>query len=56
MSNNSLPDVLNVKPLPSIQTMNVETNQLDPIVINQGFCRFVLEKKRNLGCWFSHNF
>ena len=45
MSNNSLPDVLNVKPLPSIQTMNVETNQLDPIVINQGFCRFVLEKK-----------
>ena len=41
----SLPDVLNVKPLPTIQTMNVETNTLDPIVINQSFCRFVLEKK-----------
>jgi hypothetical protein len=45
MSNNSLPDVLNVQPMPSIQTMNIETNQLDPIVINQGFARFVLEKK-----------
>ena len=45
MSNSSLPDVLNVQPLPSIQTMNIETNQLDPIVINQGFARFVLEKK-----------
>lgn len=45
MSNQSLPDVLNVQPLPSIQTMNIETNQLDPIVINQGFARFVLEKK-----------
>jgi hypothetical protein len=45
MSNQSLPDVLNVQPLPSIQTMNIETNQLDPIVINQGFCRFVLERK-----------
>ena len=45
MSNNSLPDVLNVKPLPSVQTMNVETNQLDPIIVNQSFCRFVLEKK-----------
>jgi hypothetical protein len=45
MSNNALPDVLNVKPLPSIQTMNVETNQLDPIIVNQQFCRFVLEKK-----------
>lgn len=45
MSNNSLPDVLNVQPMPSIQTMNIETNQLDPVVINQGFARFVLEKK-----------
>ena len=45
MSNQSLPDVLNVQPLPSIQTMNIETNQLDPIVINQNFARFVLEKK-----------
>jgi hypothetical protein len=45
MSNQSLPDVLNVQPIPSIQTMNIETNQLDPIVINQNFARFVLEKK-----------
>ena len=45
MSNQSLPDVLNVQPLPSIQTMNIETNQLDPIVINQNFARFVLERK-----------
>ena len=45
MSNSQLPDVLNVKPLNAIQTMNVETNQLDPIVINQNLCRFVLERK-----------
>ena len=45
MSNSQLPDVLNVKPLNAIQTMNVETNQLDPIVITQNLCRFVLERK-----------
>tara|TARA_R110000737_G_scaffold39731_6_gene59777 strand:+ start:12 stop:1445 length:1434 start_codon:yes stop_codon:yes gene_type:complete len=41
----SLPDVLNVKPLNAIETMNIETSQLDPIVINQNLCRFVLERK-----------
>lgn len=42
----ALPDVLNVQTVAtSVQTMNIETNQLDPVVINQQFCRFVLEKK-----------
>lgn len=45
MSNSQLPDVLNVKPLNAIETMNIETSQLDPIVINQNICRFVLERK-----------
>ena len=45
MSNSQLPYVLNVKPLNAIETMNIQTNQLDPIVINQNLCRFVLERK-----------
>jgi len=45
MSNSQLPDVLNVKPLNAIETMNIETSQLDPIIINQNLCRFVLERK-----------
>jgi len=45
MSKSQLPDVLNVKPLNAIETMNIETSQLDPIVINQSICRFVLERK-----------
>jgi len=40
-----LPDVLNVKPLNAIETMNIETSQLDPIIVNQNICRFVLERK-----------
>ena len=40
-----LPDVLNVKPMASVDTMNIDTNILDPIVINSGFARFVLERK-----------
>ncbi len=40
-----LPDVLNVKPMATIDTMNIDTNILDPIVINSGFARFVLERK-----------
>jgi len=40
-----LPEVLDVKPMPVVESMNVETNQLDPVIINQTFCRFVLEKK-----------
>lgn len=40
-----LPDILDIKPMPVVESMNVETNQLDPVIINQSFCRFVLEKK-----------
>lgn len=40
-----LPDVLNVKPMATIETMNIDTNILDPIVINDTFARFVLERK-----------
>jgi len=40
-----LPDVLNVRPMASVDTMNIDTNILDPIVINSGFARFVLERK-----------
>lgn len=48
MSNNgniNLPDALKTKPLPTISTMSVDTNILDPVVINNTFARFVLEKK-----------
>ena len=45
MSGQSLPSVLNVQPMATVQTMNIETNQLDPVVINQTFARFVLERK-----------
>ncbi len=42
---NSLPSVLNVAPMATVENMNIETNQLDPVVINQTFARFVLERK-----------
>ena len=41
----NLPEALLTAPMASVSTMNVETNVLDPIIINQGFARFVLEKK-----------
>ena len=40
-----LPDVLNVKPMATIETMSIDTNILDPIVITPTFARFVLERK-----------
>lgn len=40
-----LPAALITKPLPSISTMNVDTNILDPLIVNNTFARFVLEKK-----------
>ena len=40
-----LPDALLLKPIPTVQNMNVETNILEPVVITPTFCRFVLEKK-----------
>jgi len=45
MSNSQLPQALLTTPMSSVSTMNIETNVLDPIVINQNFCRFVLERK-----------
>tara|TARA_R110002072_G_scaffold225_3_gene1693 strand:- start:5113 stop:6546 length:1434 start_codon:yes stop_codon:yes gene_type:complete len=44
-SNISLPPALLTAPMATVSTMNVETNVLDPIIINQGFARFVLERK-----------
>lgn len=41
----SIPEALLTKPLATVSTMNIETNILDPIVINQNFARFVLERK-----------
>lgn len=41
----SIPDALLTRPLATVSTMNIETNILDPIVINQNFARFVLERK-----------
>tara|TARA_B110000046_G_scaffold166438_1_gene183329 strand:+ start:315 stop:1751 length:1437 start_codon:yes stop_codon:yes gene_type:complete len=47
MSSNkvNLPPALLTAPMTTISTMNIETNVLDPIVVNQGFARFVLERK-----------
>ena len=44
-NNNRLPEALLVRPMTTVRSMNIETNVLDPIVINQNFCRFVLERK-----------
>tara|TARA_R110002073_G_scaffold24415_2_gene82506 strand:- start:1453 stop:2886 length:1434 start_codon:yes stop_codon:yes gene_type:complete len=43
--NINLPDALKTKPLPTISTMSVDTNILDPVICNNTFARFVLEKK-----------
>ena len=42
---NDLPAALNLKPMAVVENMNIETNILDPVVVNRDFCRFVLEKK-----------
>ncbi len=41
----SVPESLKPSTMSSISTMDIETNVLDPIVINQNFCRFVLDRK-----------
>ena len=41
----SIPEALKPEVMKSVETMEIETNVLDPIVINQSFCRFVLERK-----------
>ena len=40
-----LPAALMTKPIPAISTMNIETNILDPLIVNNSFARFVLERK-----------
>ena len=40
-----LPDALTPSIMKSVSTMSIETNVLDPIVVNQNFVRFVLERK-----------
>ncbi len=44
-SNMKLPAALMTKPIPAISTMNIETNILDPLIVNNSFARFVLERK-----------
>ncbi len=41
----TIPDSLKTTPMATVDTMNIETNVLDPIVINNSFARFVLENK-----------
>lgn len=41
----SLPDILKVKPMPTIDTMSIHTSILEPIVCNQNVCRFTLERR-----------
>lgn len=40
-----LPDALKPSIMKSVSTMSIETNVLDPIIVNQNFVRFVLERK-----------
>jgi len=42
---NKIPDALLVRPLPSVDTMNIDTSILEPIVASTSHCRFVLEKR-----------
>jgi hypothetical protein len=41
----SIPEALKPTTMSSVSTMDIETNVLDPIVVNQSFARFVLERK-----------
>jgi len=41
----TIPEALKPTTMSTVSTMNIETNVLDPIVINQQFARFVLERK-----------
>lgn len=45
MSSVKLPSALLTAPMATISTMNIETNVLDPLIVNNNFCRFVLERK-----------
>ena len=41
----SLPDILKVKPMNTVDTMSIHTSILEPIVCNQNVCRFTLERR-----------
>lgn len=41
----SIPEALMTRPMTSVSTMNIDTSILEPLVINDTFCRFVLERK-----------
>lgn len=41
----SLPDILKVKPMPTVDTMTIHTSILEPVVCNQNVCRFQLERR-----------
>ena len=45
MSSVNVPAALLTAPMATTSTMNIETNVLDPLIVNNGFCRFVLERK-----------
>ena len=45
MSKPVIPEALMTKPLQTVSTMRIETSVLEPLVISQTFCRFVLDKK-----------
>jgi hypothetical protein len=42
---NALPEVMSLKPYKSVDTMSVDTEILDPVVITDEFCRFQLQNK-----------
>ena len=41
----SIPEALAVKPMASVDTMDIDTNILNPVVRTDTFMRFVLMKK-----------
>ena len=40
-----IPDALLTKPMPSIDTMTIDTSILEPLVVSKTFCRFQLERR-----------
>tara|TARA_R100000951_G_scaffold114987_1_gene121648 strand:+ start:241 stop:1725 length:1485 start_codon:yes stop_codon:yes gene_type:complete len=41
----SLPDILKVKPMPTVDTMTIHTSILEPVICNQNVARFQLERR-----------
>ena len=42
---NKIPDALMTRPLPSVDTMDIDTSILEPLVASTTFCRFQLERR-----------